>query len=375
MAKTAQEVLPSPLPAGPWKRSLTARLLAWFRRHQRDLPWRRTSDPYQIWISEIMLQQTQVATVIPYFERFIASFPTVAALAQADENEVLRLWEGLGYYRRARQLHRAARVIVERHGGEFPRSLDEVCQLPGIGRYTAGAIVSIAFDEAAPIVEANTVRLFSRLIGFCDDPTSTVGRRLLWRVAEAVLPERDCGAFNSALMELGSQVCTPRNPDCEHCPVSTLCVAHKRGQQDRIPRMPSKAASEAVREAAVIVWRKKTILLRRREAHERWAGLWDFLRFPLAARGRVALGRELLEKVQLHSGLAVQRPQRIATIKHGVTRFRITLDCYTTELAGAKATLAAGEWRWVRVDELEQYPLSMTGRKLSRLLLAEQAAR
>jgi len=375
MTKTAQDALTAPLPGGPWKQSLAVRLLAWFSRHKRDLPWRRTSDPYQIWISEIMLQQTQVATVIPYFERFIVSFPTVAALAQADESEVLRQWEGLGYYRRARQLHRAAQVIVELHGGVFPRSLDEVGKLPGIGRYTAGAITSIAFDARAPIVEANTVRLFSRLIGYRDDPTSTAGRRLLWQVAEAVLPARDCGAFNSALMELGSQVCTPRNPDCEHCPVSMLCVARKRGLQDQIPRMPSKVASEAVREAAVIVWRKKTILLRRREASERWAGLWDFLRFPLAALSSAALGQELLDKVQLHSGLAVQPPQRIATIKHGVTRFRITLDCYTTRVNGEKIRLAAGEWRWVRVEELDEYPLSMTGRKLSRLLLAEQAAK
>jgi A/G-specific adenine glycosylase len=373
MAKTAQDAPTSPLPGGSWKRSLAARLLAWFRQHKRDLPWRRTSDPYQIWISEIMLQQTQVATVIPYFERFVASFPTVVALAQADESEVLRHWEGLGYYRRARQLHRAARIIVDRHERTFPRSLEEVGKLPGIGRYTAGAIMSIAFDERAPIVEANTMRLFSRLIGFRKDPTTTAGRSLLWKVAEAVLPARDCGAFNQALMELGSQVCTPRNPGCEHCPVNTLCVARKRGLQDQIPRMPAKVASEAVREAAVIVWRRKTILLRRREAGERWAGLWDFLRFPLTARNGAALGRELLDKVQLHSGLAVRPPERIATIKHGVTRFRITLDCYSTRLASTEAALADGEWRWVRVDELGEYPLSMTGRKLSRLLL-EQAA-
>ena len=371
MAKSAPEALPSPLPGGSWKRSLTARLLAWFGGHQRDLPWRRSSDPYRIWISEIMLQQTQVATVIPYFERFVSKFPTVAALARADESEVLRLWEGLGYYRRARQLHRAAQEIVERHGGVFPRSLDDVGQLPGIGRYTAGAITSIAFDEPAPIVEANTMRLFSRLVGFRDDPTSTAGRRQMWRVAEALLPARGCGTFNQALMELGSLVCTPRNPDCEHCPVATLCVANRRGLQAQVPRMPSKAASEAVREAAVVVWHKNTILLRRREAGERWAGLWDFLRFPLAARQGAALGQELMASVQQHSGLAVPPPKRIATIKHGVTRFRITLDCYTTRIGRTKNKLAAGEWRWVRVDQLDQYPLSMTGRKLSQMLLVE----
>ena len=376
MSKPVQDALPRSPGGVPWKRSLARRLLSWFDQHRRDLPWRRTSDPYQIWVSEIMLQQTQVATVIPYFERFIARFPTVSALAQAEEGDVLRLWEGLGYYRRARQLHRAAHVVVEQHGGVFPRSLEAVGQLPGIGRYTAGAIVSIAFDTAAPIVEANTVRLFSRLIGYRDDPTTAAGRQLLWRVAEDMLPKSRCGSFNQALMELGSLVCTPRNPGCEQCPLSALCVACQRGLQDRIPRMPAKAASEAVHEAAVIVCRKNTVLVRRRQAGERWAGLWDFLRFPLVARRGAALGQELLAKVQLHSGLAIEPPERIATIKHGVTRFRITLDCFAAQLSGEKnkkIKLAAGEWRWIRLDELEPLPLSMTGRKLSRLLLAQRA--
>ena len=233
----------------------------------------------------------------PLFRTVRGQIPDGCRFGPADESEVLRHWEGLGYYRRARQLHRAARQIVERHGGEFPRSLDDVGQLPGIGRYTAGAITSIAFDEAAPIVEANTVRLFSRLIGFRDDPTSTAGRRqMLWQVAEAIVPARGCGTFNQALMELGSLVCTPRNPGCDHCPVATLCVANRRGLQAQVPRMPAKAASEAVREAAVIVWHKNTILLRRREAGERWAGLWDFLRFPLAARRGAASARNFWTK-------------------------------------------------------------------------------
>ncbi len=166
-----------------WLRTFRRRLLNWYTRHARDLPWRRSRDVYRVWVSEIMLQQTQVATVEAYFKRFVATLPTIADLAAADEQEVLRLWEGLGYYRRARQLHRAAREIVERHDGQFPRDIDSVRSLPGIGRYTAGAILSIAFDQRAPILEANTIRLFARLLGYRDDPKTTAGQRVLWDAA------------------------------------------------------------------------------------------------------------------------------------------------------------------------------------------------
>ena len=175
-------------PDAAWRRAFRRQLLAWYRRHKRDLPWRRTSDPYAVWVSEIMLQQTQVATVIPYFERFLRAFPTIRALAAAEERDVLRHWEGLGYYRRARQMHLAARVLVAQHDASFPRELDAVRTLPGIGRYTAGAIASIAFDAPAPILEANTVRLLSRLVAFDGDSASTAGQQTLWSLAEALLP-------------------------------------------------------------------------------------------------------------------------------------------------------------------------------------------
>jgi len=356
------------LPSGHWNRSLARRLLAWFALHQRDLPWRHTSDPYQIWVSEIMLQQTQVAAVVPYFERFIAAFPTIESLAQADEHAVLRRWEGLGYYRRARQLHRAARVVVDEHGGRFPSTLDEIGELPGIGRYTAGAIASIAFDLPAPILEANTVRLFSRLLGFQGDPASGRGKQFLWQFAAGVLPKESCGAFNQALMELGSLVCTPRQPACERCPVSSLCLAQAQGLQTQIPRPRLKPPSEAVREAAVVLWRGSRVLLRRRGESERWAGMWDFLRFPLCARGGESLKNELIEKIREQSGLSAAAPERIATIKHGVTRFRITLDCYSASALGPRAKGITGTWQWVRPRDMHELALSVTGRKLAGLL-------
>ncbi len=234
---------PVPLPGTDWKRTFRRRLLAWYRRHARDLPWRRTRDPYAVWVSEIMLQQTQVATVESYFPRFMAALPTIQTLAAAGEDDVLRLWEGLGYYRRARQMHAAARKIVSDFAGEFPRQTDDVRGLPGIGRYTAGAILSIAFDAREPIVEANTLRLLARLLAFREDPLGGSGQRLLWHFAEDLLPQRDSGAFNQALMELGSMVCTPRQPRCEACPVAELCPTRLQGLQEVIPR-PRRTAAD-----------------------------------------------------------------------------------------------------------------------------------
>lgn len=196
------------------KSAFGRRLLAWFRRSARTLPWRGTRDPYRIWVSEIMLQQTQVVTVVAYYQRFLARFGDVYSLAAAPEVEVLRHWEGLGYYRRARQMHQAAQLVVERHDGQLPRDSHSLRALPGIGRYTAGAILSIAHDAGEPILEANTIRLLSRLAAYREDPTRGAGQKFLWSLAEQLLPRRQAGLFNQALMELGATICTPRAPRC-----------------------------------------------------------------------------------------------------------------------------------------------------------------
>ena len=246
MSTTARMRFPeATLPDPPWRQRFRRRLLAWYRRHARDLPWRRHGEPYPIWVSEIMLQQTQVATVRGYFERFMAAFPTIHSLARADEHDVLRLWEGLGYYRRARQMHQAARTIVAEHGGRFPRDAEAVRRLPGIGRYTAGAILSIAFDAREPILEANTIRLLARLLAYSGDPRSAAGSKRLWQMAEALLPRRNAGRFNQALMELGSEVCLPKSPKCDACPVAALCPTRAAGLQDRIPA-PNKQRWEMI---------------------------------------------------------------------------------------------------------------------------------
>lgn len=357
------------LPDAAWRKRFRRRLATWYGHHARDLPWRRNRDPYRIWVSEIMLQQTQVATVGPYFERFLKSFPTIRALARADEQEVLRKWEGLGYYRRARQLHQAARILVEEHEGRFPRDGDAVRRLPGVGRYTAGAILSIAFDAPEPILEANTTRLFSRLLSYRDTPTAAAGQRLLWAMAQSVLPRREVGRFNQAMMELGSQVCLPREPGCDACPVAPLCRAFAEGAQDEIPRPKAKPPLEARHEAALIVRRRGRVLLVRCPDGGRWAGLWDFPRFQVRAQEKSTRRRELVDNVQRQTGITVEPGRHVKTLKHGVTRFRITLDCYEAEyVSGPSRKADAARMRWLRPAELEAYPLNTTGRKLSRLL-------
>jgi len=356
-------------PDSRWKQRLRQRLLRWYAKHARDLPWRRSSNPYRVWISEVMLQQTQVETAKPYFLRFIKAFPTVRKLAAADEEQVLRLWEGLGYYRRARGLHAAAQVIIQEHGGRFPRDVAALQQLPGIGRYTAGAIASIAFNQRAPILEANTIRLLTRLIGYRDNPAKSAGQRQLWQTAEEILPRKNIAQFNQALMELGSLVCTPTDPQCDECPIAVLCAAQEAGLQDSIPLAARRTKYINLNEAAVAVRKNGRVLLRQCAQGERWAGLWDFPRFKLESEGPLFVRDELVAKVRDQTGIAIEPGPLLKTIKHGVTRYRITLDCYEARyLSGRVRSTNDHTVRWVRRSELVDLPLSTTGRKLAELL-------
>ena len=366
----------SSLPAEPridarWLRRFRQRLRNWYRKHARTLPWRTDPDPYRVWVSEIMLQQTQVATVVDYYHRFLKRFPDLNTLADADEQEVLRLWEGLGYYRRARQLRRAAIEIVKQHNGVFPSDRASLLALPGIGRYTAGAILSIAFGQREPILEANTIRLLSRLLLLREETTRSDSQRRLWELAELLLPAKDLGSFNQALMELGSLVCTPQNPACYECPIQEICPAFEQGLQETIPVMAAKQAITAVREAAVIIRDKSCVLLRQCSPQERWAGLWDFPRFEIRHQRGQALARELRENVFQLTGLQVTTSDCLKVIKHSVTRYRITLSCYQGQLVSRDASKdeLADRAQWVPITELEDYPLSVTGRKICQDLL------
>jgi A/G-specific adenine glycosylase len=343
---------------------LRRQLLRWgAKRGRHDLPWRQSRDAYRVWISEIMLQQTTVVAVIPYYERFLVRFPTLAALADADEHEVLRLWAGLGYYSRARNLHTAARQIVREHSGTVPDDVATLTSLPGIGRYTAGAIASFAYDRRAPIVEANTQRVYARLMALREPLDSTAARRAIWSFAERAVPSKSPGAFNEALMDLGATICVPTSPRCDECPLTACCQAFRDGLQGEIPLPRARPEPTAVRQAMVAVRRGRRYLLRRSPAGERWAGLWEFLRVPVDRHDAVSQP-DLERAVAKLCGLSVEAEAPGFELRHTVTRFRIRLHCATARyLSGA--TKGPAEYRWARAEEFADFAFSMPARKFA----------
>lgn len=350
---------------------IQSELPRWFARFGRELPWRETNDPYQIWISEIMLQQTTVTAVRPYYERFLARFPDVQSLALSTEEEVLRMWEGLGYYSRGRNLRKAAQIICDQHQGRFPKNVAGLMELPGIGRYVAGAVASFAFGLRAPIVEANTLRLYCRLLGYRDDPRNSQGQQTLWAFAESILPKKDIGDFNQALMDLGSMICTPKTPDCARCPLKTVCRALATGQQNEIPLKASRPDVTDVTELTVAVIAGDQVFIRRRGAQERWAGLWDFPRFACEPGEQNDARHTQLVTTHLRNeyGLAVAQVEPSMQIKHSVTRYRIDLRCYTAQLCGEANPPLHAEQAWVERDSLTDRPMSVTGRKFAQQLV------
>jgi A/G-specific adenine glycosylase len=272
------------VPKSRKKQSLQNAVGAWFDKAGRDLPWRKTSDPYAILVSELMCQQTQVATVIPYYERWLAKFPDFAALAAATEHDVLSLWQGLGYYSRARNLHRAAKHVMEVHLGKLPADAAAIRALPGVGRYTAGAVASFAFDLPEPLVDANVARVIARLIDLRTEIDSTRGQAALWGEAERLVPSKGAGRFNSAIMELGALVCVPRNPRCEECPISEHCLGYAAGTAPKLPlKKPRKKRVDLVEHCA---WTTKgDSLLLEYQSGARWKGLWKLPLLPAEQSG------------------------------------------------------------------------------------------
>ncbi len=355
-----------------WRRNVRRRLLDWYSRNARELPWRSEPTPYRVWVSEIMLQQTQVATVIDYFNRFVERFPTVQDLADADQEELLSFWEGLGYYRRARSLHAAAKQIVALHDGCFPTEYEDVLALPGVGRYTAGAILSISGDAKLPILEGNTQRLFSRWIALRAPVTERSSSNLLWRVAESMLPRKEAGTFNQAAMELGALVCTPKNPDCGQCPVRRYCATFREGLQEEIPGKISKVKYEDRVEYALVV--RKTAprssvakyLVRVLPDGGRWAGLWDF---PRTTERTFETAREAADEISRDLGIPIRPGKRLTTIRHAVTRFRIRLHVHEADLEELRKG-PTRPWRFVTLSEMQKLPMSVTGRQIAEQLKA-----
>ncbi len=359
---------PSPAPAP----LLRARLLAWYDGARRDLPWRRTADPYAIWVSEIMLQQTTVAAVIPYWERFLGAFPDVAALAAAPQERVLALWAGLGYYRRARMLHEAARTLVARGETRLPATLDGLRALPGVGVYTAAAIASIAFGIAEPVVDGNVQRVLAREGALAGDPARAENAKRILARARALLDPARPGDSNQALMELGATVCVPRAPRCLACPWSEHCAARALGAPERFPAAaPAREAVIVVRAAACVRDRRGRVLLRRVPEGERNAGLWEFPAAALpgaradakwtAAQARLAQ-RELGDLF----ARAVVPGAPLGRVRHAITHHRITTWFVPCTLE--RAAPRGASWTWSPIDDASDMGLTGEARKLIRLL-------
>ena len=342
-------------------------LTAWYRRHARDLPWRRTNDPYAVWLSEIMLQQTQVATAIPYYERFLKRFPTIDVLSRARLQSVLKAWEGLGYYTRARHLHEAARRIVRDHGGVLPQSAERLARLPGIGKYTAGAIASIAFDRNEPVLDGNVIRVLCRLEFIADNPKAADTLRRLWALAGTILPRGRAGMFNQALMDLGATVCVPRNPQCAGCPLRALCKAFAEDAQGDVPTRSQRRAIPHYDIGVAVVWRQSRILIAKRKPEGLLGGLWEF---PGGKREKGesledCAVRETFEEVRVKARVA--RP--FMTVRHAYSHFRVTLHAFECEYAGGRPKAVGCEaWKWVLPEKLTGYPFPRANRKILEAL-------
>lgn len=349
-------------------------LLRWYKKHARTLPWRGHPDAYAVWVSEIMLQQTRVEAVIPYFERWMKRFPTVLDLATASEQEVLTLWERLGYYSRARSLHKAARLIVDEYAGRLPRSVDALRKLPGIGRYTAAAIASMAFGADEPTLDGNIRRVYARLFNVGIPADSTEGEKLLWGLAAENLPKGRAGDYNQALMDLGAMICLPKNPRCETCPLKKDCKSRALGVQEERPVLKPKAeVPHHIHAAAVVVGRignppKPATLLNQRPPTGLLANLWEF------PNGRVTgdPARALTKAIKSGYRLEVRAGEALGVFHHAYSHFRVAVHAFFAEISEKKNQRNPRNLRmkeslkWVKLSELEDYPMGKVDRQIAQ---------
>ncbi|MBX3063431.1 MAG: A/G-specific adenine glycosylase [Anaerolineae bacterium] len=348
--------------------TFSADLLHWYDSAAADLPWRRSSNPYLIWLSEIMLQQTQVTAVIPYFQRFTAAFPTVEALAAAPLDRVLKQWEGLGYYSRARNLHRTAQVIAAR--GSFPWTAAELQQLSGVGRYTANAIASIAFGEAVAVLDGNVIRVLSRLDDLVDDVSKPATQNKLWERATALLNQERPGDHNQAMMELGRMICRPRAPLCLICPVAKHCASFAHNTQGQRPVKPKKARTPHYDVAAGVIWHPSgdgRVLIAQRPAEGLLGSLWEF------PGGKQESGetieQTLIRELQEELAITVEVGNLLTTVDHAFTHFKITLFAFDCQLIkGDPQPIGCADWRWVRLNELEHFAFGKADQQVIALL-------
>ena len=346
------------------KSAISKRLVRWYAAHARDLPWRKTRNPYRVWVSEIMLQQTQVDTVIPYYRRWLKRFPTLKSLAEAPLAEVLSLWEGLGYYSRAHNLHRAAQKIMAEFGGRLPQEVVSLQTLPGIGRYTAGAIASIAFDADAAVLDGNVKRVLARVFNLTDDVKSPAGETKLWALAESLVPPGRAGDFNQALMDLGATICTPQNPTCLLCPLLGLCKAQRLGLQHLRPVVKKKAPPPHYTVTAAIIRHRGRVLITQRPVDKLLGGLWEFPGGKREPGESLAdcLKREIKEELAMKIAVGEQR----LTLKHAYTHFIITLHVFEAQwVSGTPRAIDVADFKWVRPGRLSEFAMGKTDRAIA----------
>ena len=351
---------------------LAESLINWYARHARDLPWRSNADSYVVWVSEIMLQQTQVMTVIPYFERWMKHFPSIPELANASLHEVLAVWEGLGYYSRARNLYRAAQIVISEFSGELPCDTQDLRQLPGIGRYTAGAIASIAFGMDEPALDGNARRVLARYFNVTLPARSPRGERLLWKLAEQNLLPGRAAEYNQALMDLGAMICTPREPGCSACPLALNCMANELGLQAELPVKLAKKTSPHYNVTAGVIYRAERVLIAKRPKDGLLGGMWEF------PGGKLQPGEDLVSCLQreIKEELAVNIDVggQLGVYRHAYTHFRVTLFAFRCSLVNGlePQPLQVDDLRWVTLDELPDYPMGKIDRMISNQLLAKK---
>jgi A/G-specific adenine glycosylase len=347
-------------------------LLDWYAQNARQLPWRGNSDPYVIWVSEIMLQQTRVETVIPYFERWMARFPTIHALASADLQEVLMLWEGLGYYGRARNLHRAARLVVDDFDGVLPGDISALMKIPGIGRYTAGAIASIAFGLDEPVLDGNVRRVMARVFNVTHPLRSSDGERKFWQLASEHLPPGRSSEYNQALMDLGATICVPQAPACQRCPLRDICQAYALNLQDELPVIANKASTPHYTVTAAIIRKPGMVLITQRPLNGLLGGLWEF------PGGKLLPGEELTaclqREIREELGMDITVGCLIGVYHHAYTHFRITLHAFACQPVNSvePRPLQVNDLRWVEPSQLREYPMGKIDRLIASQITLEE---
>jgi A/G-specific adenine glycosylase len=346
------------------KEKIQSKLLRWFEKNGRDLPWRKTRDPYAIWVSEIMLQQTQVTTVIPYYQKFIKSFPTIHHLAKSDLSKVLKVWEGLGYYSRARNLHRASQIVLTRFHGKIPETLKDLLDLPGIGRSTAGSILSFAFHKDAPILDGNAKRVLSRLFAVSSNPVKSKTEGLLWQISESLIPKGFSNPFNQALMDLGSMLCTPKDPQCPRCPLHRFCKGRASGKPERYPPKELKRTIPHVESVSAVIKKNGQVLLNPRPPSGLLGGLWEFPNWRIEGKGRLRLRLRLRNTIKKEMGLNVKVDELIGVLHQTFSHFKLTLHVYYCIAMGKNK-----KGRWVAVGNLHLLPMSRIHRRIAESIL------